>query len=36
VFEEHIRNGLRQYLKTFPERHEKITKLAADIGLGQL
>ena len=36
VFEEHIRNGLRQYLRTFPDRQLQITQLAADIGLGQL
>jgi hypothetical protein len=36
VFEEHIRCGLRQYLKTFPERFLQIRQLAADIGLGKL
>ena len=36
IFEEHIRNGLRQYLKTFPNRQLQITQLAADIGLGKL
>lgn len=36
VFEEHIRNGLRQYLKISPDRQPQITQLVEDIGLGKL
>lgn len=36
VFEEHIRNGLRQYLKIFPEKQKQIAQLAQDVGLGKL
>lgn len=36
VFEEHIRNGLRQYIKTFPNKRQQIEKLASEIDLGIL
>ncbi len=36
LFEEHIRNGLRQYMKTFPDRTAVIRQLADDLGLGML
>jgi len=36
LFEEHIRNGLRKYIKTFPEKRESIVRLCADLDLGTL
>jgi hypothetical protein len=35
-FESHIRGALRTYLHSFPDRHNAITALAIDIGLGEL
>ena len=36
VFEEHIRNGLRQYMKTFSDKEKQIRQLALDLELGDL
>jgi hypothetical protein len=36
LFEEHIRNGLRKYIKIFPDKREAILRLCADLELGTL
>ena len=36
LFEEHIRNGLRKYITTFPDRRAGILRLCADLELGAL
>lgn len=35
-FDAHIRNALRTYVKSFPDRRAAIASMAADIGLGEL
>lgn len=35
-FEEHIRNGLRTYLRSFPDRRDQLLRLSMDLGLGEL
>ena len=35
-FESHIRNALRTYINSFPDRRKTIAALAKDIGLGEL
>lgn len=35
-FDNHIRNALRAYTRSFPDRREAIITLATDIGLGEL
>lgn len=36
LFEDHIRNALRTYIKTYPEKHDAIRQLCADLELGSL
>lgn len=36
LFEEHIRNGLRKYIKTFPDKGDAVLRLCADLELGTL
>ena len=36
LFEEHIRNGLRKYIKIFPDKRDAIMRLCADLELGML
>ena len=34
LFEEHIRNGLRKYIKTFPDKRDAVLRLCTDLALG--
>ena len=36
IFESHIREGLRQYIRTFPEKQTQINQLVQELELGPL